>query len=251
MKNKTFAALSVLLLLGTIPLFRTKPPVAAAQAQSLPDLSKVSLRACITLPAELPDYQPNSVGSRVIEPRKLFHNPASKIPVFHKAAWEVHGLAAGTFFKRLSDENMISVDVAVCPTEAETQALMDEARETQTVFPPFPEGSLSKRPIGQHVYVTPPKDGKYFVSYNILAQDGRAKVIVTELTKTLNVNGRPVPTEMPAKDALLCEDIALRVLDRLTFLGHTSQPANSASKEAQQQVLDWIAAHPDSATSKP
>ena len=249
MKNKTFAALSVLLLLGTIPLFRTKPPVAAAQAQSLPDLSKVSLKSCITLPAELPDYVPDRGFSYVIKPQKPFHNPASKIPVFHKAAWEVHGLAAGTFFKRLSDENMISVDVAVCPTEAETQALIDEARETQSGS--VPEGTYSKRAIGQHVYSDTPRNGKFMCCHTIIAQDGRAKVMVTEMTKTLNVNGRPVPTEMPAKDALLCEDIALRVLDRLTFLGHTSKPANTASKAAQQQVLDWIAAHPDIATSKP
>ena len=251
MKNKTFAALSVLLLLGTIPLFRTKPPVAAAQAQSLPDLSKVSLKSCITLPAELPDYKPDRGFSYVIKPRiPLPPNPASKIQVtFHPAAWDARGRAAGTFFKRLSDENMISVDVAVCPTEAETQALIDEARETQSGS--VPEGTYSKRAIGQHVYSDTPRNGKFMCCHTIIAQDGRAKVMVTEMTKTLNVNGRPVPTEMPAKDALLCEDIALRVLDRLTFLGHTSQPANSASKEAQRQVLDWIAAHPDIATSKP
>ena len=236
----------------SLAVLKTRRPDAVAMAQTPPDLSKVSLRASITLPDELPDFKADQVNSRHFTPRKIVVSKAlSALPTKPPpAAWLVSGDGASVYFIRLSDQMTIDVDVSLCTTEADTTALTDQARETQSG--PIPEGSFSKRALGQHVYSFPAQNGKFPAGSNrIIVQDGRSLVVVSATTQIQNVNGRPVFVELPPQYVTLCEDIALRVLDRLTFLGHTSKPANTASKAAQQQVLDWIAAHPDIATSKP
>ena len=250
-KTTGFVSTGLLLLAGT-SLLKVHNNNSTAQAQTQTDLSKVSLKAAVTLPAEVPDFEPRKVGSDSFAPRKIIVNkaslalPSKPIP----AAWLAHGISAHTHFVRASDKMRIEVSISVCETEADAKAITDEARLTQTY--PIPEGSFTKRAIGQHVYSFPAENGKFPGGHNrIIVQDGYSLITVSATTQIQNVNGRPVFVELPAQYVTLCEDLAQRVLDRLTFLGHTSQSPNSAPKEAKQQVLDWIAAHPTADKPKP
>jgi hypothetical protein len=179
---------------------------------------------------------PNSVGDTIAytlpTPAELpgfSEARISRLPPPQTVAW--------LFIKRNADEMRLTVEITSASTPKKTKELSRDL-----ISPPggiMPEGSPSKRKIGQKVWQSrytqggPPRG-----TFTLIAWDGRSivRVQMMHLVRRLDNSGNPLVQVFSQNDLRFAEDLALQTLERLTVAGLTSRPANTASDLAKQQM---------------